>query len=54
MLGARIDEVEAPIRNLIAYLPSLPDKKTTTAVVKQDNQHDISSHCMSTHVAEWQ
>ncbi len=36
MLGARIDVVEAPIWNFKTYLLSLPDKKTTTAVVKQD------------------
>ncbi len=36
MLGARIDVVEAPIWNFKAYLMPLPDKKPTTAVVKQD------------------
>ncbi len=41
MLCARIDVVEAPIRHLKAYLPPLPDKKTTTAdwtetIVKHD------------------
>ncbi len=36
MLGARIDVVQPPIRNLIAYLLPLPDKKPTTAVVKRD------------------
>ncbi len=34
MLGARIDELQLQIRNLIAYLLPLPDKKLTTAVVK--------------------
>ncbi len=36
MLGARIDVIQPQIRNLIAYLLPLPDKKTTTAVVKRD------------------
>ncbi len=36
MLGARIDVVEASISHFNAYLFSLPDKKTTTAVVKCD------------------
>ncbi len=36
MLDARIDVIQPQIRNLIAYLLSLPDKKTTTAVVKRD------------------
>ncbi len=36
MLGARIDVIQPQIRNLIAYLLPLPDKKQTTAVVKQD------------------
>ncbi len=35
MLGARI-VVEAPILNCKAYLLPLPDKKSTTAVVKRD------------------
>ncbi len=34
MLGARIDVIQPQIRNLITYLLPLPDKKTTTAVVK--------------------
>ncbi len=33
-LGARIHVVEASILNFNAYLLSLPDKKTMTAVVK--------------------
>ncbi len=33
MLGARIDVIQPQIRNLIAYLLPLPDKKTTTDVV---------------------
>ncbi len=36
MLGARIDVIQPQIRNLIAYLLPLPDKKQTTAVVKRD------------------
>ncbi len=36
MLGARIDVIQPQIRNLIAYLLPLPDKKPTTAVVKRD------------------
>ncbi len=37
MLGARIDVVQSPIWNFIAYLLPLPDKKNpTTAVVKRD------------------
>ncbi len=36
MLGAQIDVVEAPIWNFKAYMIPLPDKKTTTSVVKCD------------------
>ncbi len=36
MLGARMDIIQPQIRNLIAYLLPLPDKKTTTVVVKRD------------------
>ncbi len=36
MMGARIDVIQPQIRNLIAYLLPLPDKKPTTAVVKRD------------------
>ncbi len=36
MLDARIDVIQPQIRNLIAYLLPLPDKKTTTAVLKRD------------------
>ncbi len=36
MLADRIDVMQPQIRNLIAYLLPLPDKKTTTAVVKRD------------------
>ncbi len=36
MLDARIDVLQPQIRNLIAYLLPLPDKKPTTAVVKRD------------------
>ncbi len=36
MLDARIDVVEATIWNFNAYLLPLSDKKTMTAVVKQD------------------
>ncbi len=36
MLGARIDVMQPQIRNLIAYLLPLPDKKPRTAVVKRD------------------
>ncbi len=36
MLGARIDVIQPQIRNVIAYLLPLLDKKPTTAVVKQD------------------
>ncbi len=36
MLGARIDVIQPQIRNLIAYLLPLPDKKPTTAEVKRD------------------
>ncbi len=35
MLGARIDVIQPQMRNLIAYLLQLPNKKTTT-VVKRD------------------
>ncbi len=40
MLGARIDIVQAPIWNFIAYLLPLPDKKTTT-VVKRDKTNGL-------------
>ncbi len=36
MLGARINIIQPQIRNLIAYLLPLPDKKLTTAVIKRD------------------
>ncbi len=35
MSGARIDVIEASIWHFKAYLLSLPDKKTMTAVVKR-------------------
>ncbi len=41
MLAARIDVIQPQIRNLIAYLLPLPDKKTTTAVVKRDKTETI-------------
>ncbi len=36
MLGARINVIQPQIRNLIAYLLPLPDKKPTTTVLKRD------------------
>ncbi len=41
MLGARIDVIQPQIRNLIAYLLPLPDKKPTTAVVKCDKMNGL-------------
>ncbi len=44
MLGARIYVVEASDWNLNAYLLSLPNKTTTTAVVKCDNTSGLNSN----------
>ncbi len=41
MLGARIDVIQPQIRNLIADLLTLPDKKTMTAVVKHDKMSGL-------------
>ncbi len=41
MMGARIDVIQPQIRNLIAYLLPLPDKKPTTAVVKRDKTSEL-------------
>ncbi len=41
MLGARINRVQTPIWNFIAYLLPLPDKKPTTAVVKRDKMSGL-------------
>ncbi len=42
MLGAGIDVIQPQIRNVIAYLLPLLDKKPTTAVVKQDKTSKIN------------